>query len=566
MYVWWFQKRWQSESAGQYLCQLCWTNRCSNILCCLCCWKSYDLWFGCLQCLQQSSLSKTRILHTPWSSFPWLVANTQTPTTHSTQLHNSSWTSDARTSRISSPMGKAHRFNYQSCTTVSPNYSGSMLVLVRSTVLVYSSYVRLMISVLHVRTLRLQIVRDMLDFALSIQLKQMGLVTLFNGMDITQTRHYVKIHCTTYINHIWEKYLSDWMADSKVSADCPLPLPSKESSLKEFTDIIGDADPKTQSALKGKHHVGYRNLIGELMYAIVTCWPNISFATVKCAQSSAAPTHIHRKAGKSVMRYLYSTHNDGIYYWRSEPNDELPDHTLPDLSSKPSDILREGRPIHRPCKLHGYMDSDWVLANEYITLSRHLFTLGRWHHCIQGTLLSIEVEFMAAVDCAKTTLYIRSILYDLNIPDYAATHLYEDNDACIAMWNAGKPTTRTCHMDIRYYALCEWVERDLVVLERINTSQNPADHITKNLPRISFHQHVDYIMRPVPQPHSPHFMVLVLPEWTLNTILQQFSSLWLVLHVHRHTLLLYLSVHLAIGITKARKLASIPGDFGFFYT
>ena len=40
---------------------------------------------------------------------------------------------------------------------------------------------------------------------------------------------------------------------------------------------------------------------------------------------------------------------------------------------------------------------------------------------------------MAAVDCAKTTLYIRSILYDLDIPDYAATHLYEDNDACIAM-------------------------------------------------------------------------------------------------------------------------------------
>eukprot|EP00970_Alexandrium_tamarense_P010827 scaffold2257_cov131-Alexandrium_tamarense.AAC.3 len=115
------------------------------------------------------------------------------------------------------------------------------------------------------------------------------------------------------------------MADSKVSADRPLPLPSKESSLKEFTDIIGDADPKTQSALK-----------------------------VKCAQSSAAPTHIHRKAGKSVMRYLYSTRNDGIYYWRSEPNDELPDHTLPDLSSKPSDILREGRPIHRPCGTIAY--------------------------------------------------------------------------------------------------------------------------------------------------------------------------------------------------------------------
>ena len=44
-------------------------------------------------------------------------------------------------------------------------------------------------------------------------------------------------------------------------------------------------------------------------------------------------------------------------------------------------------------------------------------------------LSSSEAEFMAAVDSAKTTLYIQSILYDLDIPDYAATHLYEDNNA-----------------------------------------------------------------------------------------------------------------------------------------
>eukprot|EP00970_Alexandrium_tamarense_P010352 scaffold2093_cov141-Alexandrium_tamarense.AAC.5 len=354
-------------------------------------------------------------------------------------------------------------------------------MLVKSMVLVYSSYARLTTSLLHVRTLGLlaDIVWDMLDSALSIPLKRMGLVTLFNGMDITQTQHYVKIHCTTYINRICEKYRSDWMTDAKVSADRPLPLPSKESFLKEFTNTIGDADPKTQSAMKDKHHVGYRNLIGELIYAMVTCQPDISFATVKCAQSSAAPADIHYKAGKSVMRYLYSTRNDGIYYWRSEPNNELPDQPLPALSSNPSDILSEGRPIHRPYELHGYMDSDWGTCKR----TRRSFT-GICLRLAGGTiayktrlqptvaLSSTEAKFMAAVDCAKTTLYIRSILYDLDIPDYAATHLYEDNDACTAMANAGKPTTRTRHKDIRYNALCEWVERDLVVLERIDTSQN----------------------------------------------------------------------------------------------
>ncbi len=44
----------------------------------------------------------------------------------------------------------------------------------------------------------------------------------------------------------------------------------------------------------------------------------------------------------------------------------------------------------------------------------------------------------------------------------AATTLYEDNDACTAMGNAQKPTTRTRHMDIKYFSICEWVERDLM--------------------------------------------------------------------------------------------------------
>ena len=48
---------------------------------------------------------------------------------------------------------------------------------------------------------------------------------------------------------------------------------------------------------------------------------------------------------------------------------------------------------------------------------------------------------MAACDTGKMILYVRSILWDLkNIPQEAATLLYEDNDGCTAMGNAQKPT------------------------------------------------------------------------------------------------------------------------------
>ncbi len=88
---------------------------------------------------------------------------------------------------------------------------------------------------------------------------------------------------------------------------------------------------------------------------------------------------------------------------------------------------------------------------------------------------------MAAYKLGIMLLYMRNILWDLNVPQEAASQLYKDNDACTAMANAQKPTSHTRHMDIRCHVLCEWVERDLIVLERTNTTINKADHFTKLL-------------------------------------------------------------------------------------
>ena len=69
----------------------------------------------------------------------------------------------------------------------------------------------------------------------------------------------------------------------------------------------------------------------------------------------------------------------------------------------------------------------------------------KFHPIIVGSLT--EAEFMAAYDTGKMILFIRSILWDLGIPQEAATVLYEDNE-CTAMWNAQKPTPHTWHIDI----------------------------------------------------------------------------------------------------------------------
>jgi hypothetical protein len=100
-------------------------------------------------------------------------------------------------------------------------------------------------------------------------------------------------------------------------------------------------------------------------------------------------------------------------------------------------------------------------------------------------------------------LFLRSIMYDLGIPQQAASIIYEDNDGATAMANAQKPTTRTRHMDIKYFCSAEWVERDLMILERVNTAINTADHFTKILDRTLFYRHVHFIMGHIPPPYSP---------------------------------------------------------------
>ena len=70
------------------------------------------------------------------------------------------------------------------------------------------------------------------------------------------------------------------------------------------------------------------------------------------------------------------------------------------------------------------------------------------------------------------------------------------------MSNASKPTKGTRHIDIKDFAIQDWVEQDLITLERIETSDNSSDALTKALARILFYRHNDYIMGR----NKPHYL------------------------------------------------------------
>ena len=335
------------------------------------------------------------------------------------------------------------------------------------------------------------IIYDAIDDELQIPIKRQGLLTLFNGLDVLQSRWFIKISMETYLTKTLLPYFNHWL--DIPSKPLPVPLGTNEKFHAELYKAKGNPDAKVQAILTKQMGFGYRKAIGELIWPMTTCWPDLSQAVMKCASASAAPTETHYNTVKSIFRYLAATMTDGIHFWQTALRMELPDDALPVLYSTPHDLRMEGRSTEQALRLCGYMDSSW--ADCPLTMQSTGGVCMRlaggpvgWKGRLWPTVAhsSTEAEYYETDDAGRMSLYIRSIMWDLGIiPQEAATILYEDNDGATAMaTNAGKPTSRTRHVDIKFYAIQEWVERDLVVLKRIDTAINMADHYTKPLPRI----------------------------------------------------------------------------------
>lgn len=143
------------------------------------------------------------------------------------------------------------------------------------------------------------IVFDLLDERLIFPL--MGLIQLFNGMDIQQTRYWIKISCSTYIGHIMPKHEATLLKEEGRRPRHPTPLPATPQFMDSFMMAKGSTDKTAQAKLAKEQGLGYRNDIGELIYVMITCCPDLSYAVTAAAQHSAAPHELHYHGLKHAL-------------------------------------------------------------------------------------------------------------------------------------------------------------------------------------------------------------------------------------------------------------------------
>ena len=89
-------------------------------------------------------------------------------------------------------------------------------------------------------------------------------------------------------------------------------------------------DEGTIDAFKLELSQGFRYypFLGEMMYAHVTCQPNIGYAITTMNKFSTKPSKLHYKLLKRIVKYLRETKDWGINYTQCVVRDDLAPATL----------------------------------------------------------------------------------------------------------------------------------------------------------------------------------------------------------------------------------------------
>ena len=289
----------------------------------------------------------------------------------------------------------------------------------------------------------------------------------------------------------------DWLIKGPIPTN-PVPFPADNAYIKRIEEATVPDSVHAKQKLKEAMGFNYRQLIGEIIFPMMKCRPEISPHAIKLSQYMENPAAEHYQAVRDLVAYLAATIEEGIYYWRKHPVMELPIGPMPRTHAD-NYLMPDNTPDD--ANLYGYVDSDWGADTNHrksISGIVILYAGGAvGYRCKYQDVIahsSTEAEFTAACDAGKLILFFRSILEDLGFEQQNATVLYEDNNGALLMANAQQPTRRTRHMDIKKFALLAWVEQDLMILKTIKTAENAADGMTKALHKQLFARHADTIL------------------------------------------------------------------------
>jgi len=278
----------------------------------------------------------------------------------------------------------------------------------------------------------------------AFEMKDLGKVSHFLGMRITQNSDGIAIDQAIYVRTILERF---GMEESKPTST-PLATGTQLAKATNDDELIDQRQ--------------YQAIIGSLMYAMLCTRPDIAYAVQQLSQFASKPTNAHFQAAKRVLRYLQGSHNVGLIY-----------------GSHSKDLTA----------VQGYCDANYAADEDRKSISGYVFTLAgspiSWQAKKQSTiaLSTVEAEYAALTQAVKEAIWIQNLLKDLGMAKYSPRIINCDNQGTIAL--ADNPThhARTKHLDVQLQFVRDHVERRTIELSYCPTQEMTADIFTKALGR-----------------------------------------------------------------------------------
>ncbi|KAG7361414.1 reverse transcriptase RNA-dependent DNA polymerase [Nitzschia inconspicua] len=327
----------------------------------------------------------------------------------------------------------------------------------------------------------------------------LGLLSDYNGVDVHQTADYIELTSAGYIDRLLRSHGWDTPSPHESSDDRSAPLPV-DAVDRLYQSPAGPSEGSPEhAALCDSQGFSYRTLLGELLYAYITCRPDIGYAVVTLSKFASAPHAYHYNCLKGVARYLRRTKHWGIRFARRTHDPSLPPGTPHNLSLDPS--LPAFPSTHSPLQLTGYVDAAHAndLRNRRSTTG-YAFVLNGGAIAYRSKTQTVtatsstEAEFIAAVSAAKTAKYLRAVLHELSFPQLSPTPIHIDNVSAIQIINARKPTERSRHIDIQAFAIQDWKDNGDILMHHIPGVINPSDSLTKPTGWVLHSRHCRRIM------------------------------------------------------------------------
>ena len=217
--------------------------------------------------------------------------------------------------------------------------------------------------------------------------------------------------------------------------------------------------PKTQEDIEYMSKVPYQSAVGSLMYAMVCTRPDIAHAVGVVNRYMSNPGKRHWLAVKWILRYLRGTTSQALCFGGSNTT------------------------------LQGYADSDMAGDRDSSrSTTGYVFTVGgtavSWISRLQRVvaLSSAEAEYVALTEASKEMIWLQRFMEELG-KKQESSRLYCDSQSAIHLAKNSAFHSKTKHIQLRYHFIRSVLEDGQLKLEKIHTSQNPADMLTKAVTR-----------------------------------------------------------------------------------